>query len=306
MLNCLSRQTNYVTRAMISTRNIWFMLYIFSFLLLAGKNATAQLQPLTVSFVFGSEACQFPDAPIRPEGITVSPFSAQNIGCHAGEGHISRLWTTDDSIRADQYMSFVLAAEEGATLSFSEMDTLLIEAFSTSGMKIQPAYVTDNQIFVLGDTTLAGETPPPSYTFPMDASFSTDSLEIRVYAYNSNSSNGQLFINEISLTLQASNIRVGTEDEGSIPHDRFRTPSIYPNPAASTTTISFNVPIAEHARFVIYDLLGREVSRLVDNWLPAGSHQMTWDAATTNAGGVYIYNLQIGNQEVVGTIVVLR
>lgn len=51
----------------------------------------------------------------------------------------------------------------------------------------------------------------------------------------------------------------------------------YPNPFNPSTTLRFDLPMATDVRIVVYDLLGREVVRLVDQRLEAGYHQLVWN-----------------------------
>lgn len=67
----------------------------------------------------------------------------------------------------------------------------------------------------------------------------------------------------------------------------------YPNPFNAQTTISFALPEASHARVEIYDLLGRSVGIPVDQFLQAGYHSLTWDAADQSSG-MYFYKIQAG------------
>ncbi|MBU0692866.1 S8 family peptidase [bacterium] len=65
----------------------------------------------------------------------------------------------------------------------------------------------------------------------------------------------------------------------------------YPNPFNPETMISFDV--GTHSRVVIrvYDLLGREVSKLVDRRLSPGTHSVSFSGANL-ASGIYLVNMQ--------------
>jgi hypothetical protein len=69
----------------------------------------------------------------------------------------------------------------------------------------------------------------------------------------------------------------------------------FPNPFNPETTISFGLPESGRVELVIYDLMGREVGRLVDGNLAAGWHQVRWDASQL-ASGTYIYRIQTAGQ----------
>jgi ELWxxDGT repeat protein len=64
----------------------------------------------------------------------------------------------------------------------------------------------------------------------------------------------------------------------------------YPNPFNPTTNISFKLPQATHVEITIYDMLGREISTLVNGRRSAGQHTITFDASSL-ATGMYIYQL---------------
>jgi len=67
----------------------------------------------------------------------------------------------------------------------------------------------------------------------------------------------------------------------------------YPNPFNPSTTIQFNVAKQEHITLVIYNLLGKEVKKLVDGEMNVGKHSITFNANNL-ASGIYFYKL-IGN-----------
>ena len=71
----------------------------------------------------------------------------------------------------------------------------------------------------------------------------------------------------------------------------FALHSNYPNPFNPTTVISFSLQEASHVRLTVYDMLGREVERLVDHVQEPGAYEVSFDA-TGLPGGMYLYRLE--------------
>ena len=67
----------------------------------------------------------------------------------------------------------------------------------------------------------------------------------------------------------------------------------YPNPFNPITTIRFDIPEPSAVSLVIYDIMGREVRRLVDGIKEPGYHTAIWDARSASgvevSTGIYIY-----------------
>jgi photosystem II stability/assembly factor-like uncharacterized protein len=76
----------------------------------------------------------------------------------------------------------------------------------------------------------------------------------------------------------------------------------YPNPFRSATNIRFALPRAEHVVLRVYDLMGREVDRLLDRPLAPGLHEVTWSGEGF-AAGVYLYSLLLGERKLSGKMV---
>jgi len=90
-------------------------------------------------------------------------------------------------------------------------------------------------------------------------------------------------------------IVVSSETELSEMPDRFTVHQNYPNPFNPTTVISFDLP-SDHAVTVrLFDTLGREVATLVSGEsLPAGHHQVSFDASALSSG-IYIYRVELND-----------
>jgi len=67
----------------------------------------------------------------------------------------------------------------------------------------------------------------------------------------------------------------------------------YPNPFNSNTTFTFSIPLADRVTLKVYDLLGREVSTVVNRYMPASTYNINWSADGLPTG-VYMYKLTSG------------
>ena len=68
----------------------------------------------------------------------------------------------------------------------------------------------------------------------------------------------------------------------------------YPNPFNPSTTIRYQIPEDGMVRLKVYDILGREVKTLVNNFKTKGRYEVTFDASSL-ASGLYIYEINSGS-----------
>lgn len=68
----------------------------------------------------------------------------------------------------------------------------------------------------------------------------------------------------------------------------------YPNPFNPTTTISYTLGDAGMTTIRVYDMIGRVVATLVNQEMPAGTHNVNFNAANLGSG-IYLYELTSGN-----------
>ncbi|MDX2128824.1 MAG: T9SS type A sorting domain-containing protein [Chloroherpetonaceae bacterium] len=68
----------------------------------------------------------------------------------------------------------------------------------------------------------------------------------------------------------------------------------YPNPFNPSTTIGYQLPVAGAVSLKVYDVLGREVSTLVNASQAAGSYQANFNASNVSSG-IYFYRLEVSS-----------
>jgi len=68
----------------------------------------------------------------------------------------------------------------------------------------------------------------------------------------------------------------------------------YPNPFNPSTVFSFSLPANSLVSLKVYDVLGREVSVVLSQEMPAGNYSKQWNAAALPSG-VYFYRLEAGS-----------
>jgi hypothetical protein len=64
----------------------------------------------------------------------------------------------------------------------------------------------------------------------------------------------------------------------------------YPNPSNPVSKIDFQLPFTGHVVIKVYDITGREVAKLIDEYKEAGFYNVTFDGNNL-ASGVYFYRI---------------
>ena len=91
----------------------------------------------------------------------------------------------------------------------------------------------------------------------------------------------------------------------------FRLEQNYPNPFNPITNIKYDVPVDSRIRgndrvvLKVYDILGKEVKILVNEFQSAGTFEVTFDGSNL-ASGVYFYKLIVGDFVSVKKMVLLK
>ncbi len=87
---------------------------------------------------------------------------------------------------------------------------------------------------------------------------------------------------------------VEVKSDYSIIPDDFKLFQNYPNPFNPSTVISYQLPVSSDVTLKVYDLLGREIVTLVNEYKPAGKYEVEFNAAALPSG-VYFYQIKANN-----------
>ena len=85
----------------------------------------------------------------------------------------------------------------------------------------------------------------------------------------------------------------------------FSLDDAWPNPFNPATTLRFSLPELVRTDLVVYNLTGRKVATLVDEVLPRGVHEVTFDGSSL-ASGVYFCTLHAGTYTETRKVVLVK
>lgn len=89
------------------------------------------------------------------------------------------------------------------------------------------------------------------------------------------------------------------------PVNKFSLEQNFPNPFNPATMISYQLPVSSKVILKVYDILGNEIATLIDDEVPAGIHEIIFDAANLSSG-VYYYTLKAADHISVRKMLLLK
>jgi hypothetical protein len=154
----------------------------------------------------------------------------------------------------------------------------------------------DGQSFTIN----LNETKSIAQTITLDPIWDADSLSVVVFVQSTSSmtvyQSEMISYDELSVTNIEENIPSATN---------FKLEQNYPNPFNPSTKIKWSSPAGNHQTLKIYNILGNEVTTLVDEYRNAGTHEIDFNAAELTSG-IYFYTLSSGSFRVTKKMTVLR
>ncbi len=172
-------------------------------------------------------------------------FHYPNWGLNINEIHLNFGWGTMIAKENLYYLMWVnTVTTSNSQLAYHASPTDLV-------------YITDNYIFLLGDSVRYSKWYAGSTFYPFSW---TDITNVK------------------NKTWQPS---------------AFSLYQNYPNPFNPITKIKYQLPELSKVRLTVYDVLGREIKVLVDQEKPAGTYEVQFDG-TSLPSGVYYYRIETG------------
>jgi hypothetical protein len=86
----------------------------------------------------------------------------------------------------------------------------------------------------------------------------------------------------------------GVIAENGFTPDGFILYQNYPNPFNPTTNLQYTISSRQFVTLKVYDVLGNEITTLVDEEKEPGSYEVIFNAGNLSSG-MYFYTLKIGN-----------
>ena len=111
-----------------------------------------------------------------------------------------------------------------------------------------------------------------------------------LFRSNLNSVTKLKLLSDVAQNLYNAGFIIGVNQISSKVPEIFKLYQNYPNPFNPVTKIKFEIPSSSYTRMIIYDILGREVTKLVNEKLNSGSYEVVWNASGYPSG-VYFYRL---------------
>jgi len=187
----------------------------------------------------------------------------------------------EPALRLGDYMSIVSSASSVMAFLRHYQDESIMVVVNTS-----PSDLHDLTLSLLG-----GVVQPGSYTLK-NLLDSNDSLFVSV---NTSGEIKDLAVNGFGTLIYSFSNGSITGIEGKTSTiDDFHLHQNYPNPFNPTTRITYSISKSGIVTLKVYDVLGREIMAVIDEFQNAGTYSIKLNAKNLPSG-VYYYRLQVGN-----------
>ncbi len=95
-------------------------------------------------------------------------------------------------------------------------------------------------------------------------------------------------------SIYVKNSIVGIVPVGNLIPSIYSLEQNYPNPFNPVTNIKFGIPYSGNVKLIVFDILGREVATLINEFKSSGNYVVDFDASSLSSGA-YFYRIESGS-----------
>lgn len=167
-------------------------------------------------------------------------------------------------------------------------------------LRIPPPLMPVNQPVKLGVLRLKAVDPRRLVESRFDIAIDSSSTETQPFKFGAMARIGFPPVYDgASIEVHNDVLDAVTTAEPIVIPEKYELEQNHPNPFNASTTIGFYLPSSAYVTVAVYNLLGQEVSMLVDSYLRSGRHEVRWDGTFADGSpapsGLYFYRLEAGN-----------
>ncbi len=218
----------------------------------------------------------------------------------------ARIIQSDGTVQQGRY----LISENGWLLPFAVVaENKILVTTTKVSMNLDSCFVF-GRFFDLSLNPLGGEFPvfgQLNGKIPIGGIGTYESGKFYVYTSRVNlgfTNQGEMFVVNGDIYGVSLSYVTSVGEVKSLP-ERFTLKQNYPNPFNPTTTIEFDILERVEVKLIVYDILGREIVKIINRELEPGRYKVDFNADNLPSG-IYFYRLEAGKFVSVRKMVLVR
>lgn len=126
--------------------------------------------------------------------------------------------------------------------------------------------------------------------------------------YSLLSGDNRIYIVEFNRKIMYDSITVTSVNELNEMPNSYKLSDAYPNPFNPSTRIRYAIPKAGNVQIKVFDILGREITTLVDEFESAGSYEVEFNSSSFGelSSGIYFYRMKSGSYSETKKLMLLK
>ncbi len=218
-----------------------------------------------------------------------------------------------DMIGYDGNNDNLMEIHAGNLVGSQSIGSYMVSNISSFGLSLTAEYKTSNS------STASDHSSFWSYGFPAIMHIE-DFQDFTPHYHTSNDllsslnlpyylENAKLTIGTLALLAEIDSISANLPNHESIPAG-FSLSEPYPNPFNPIVNIKYSLNSPDHVKIDIFDVLGKKIKSLVNDYQKGNEYHITWNGLNGNnrqaASGIYLIRLNVGDKTQIKKVVLMR